>query len=417
MKGIDTVFPVLLKNWFRSKSGVFFSILFPLMLLLIFGTVFGSASEGEYTLHVQNRDLRGGEPTNLSSSFVSALESVEALKIKTLSPDVDIQTYVEEHQSFTEYRILVIPEGFHRNTNKGSLYVGSGVTLRMIDLIEEKFGYWMGENQLEQMRGSENMLENMRSSLRGDNVVLRLWTSEGDQWAPVVRTIVASVMGHFNNQMIGATPVIEVEEDKLSKEALGAVDYYLPGFIAAFIMTNGIIGVTVTISEFRRNGVIKRLAATPLHKRSWIIGNLLHQTFLAIILTLVMIGVAWVVFGIHVVPGEYALPMIFLGATTFSTMGIVLGGVIKDVEAANSAGNAIGFPMMFLSGAFWPLEMLPDFMQLVAKALPLYYFHEGLRQIMIYGNPQDALGPFVLFGVLAAGFIVLAVKVTKWKEW
>jgi ABC-2 type transport system permease protein len=72
--------------------------------------------------------------------------------------------------------------------------------------------------------------------------------------------------------------------------------------------------------------------------------------------------------------------------------------------------------MMFLSGAFWPIEMMPAFMQGVAKCMPLYYFHDGLRQIMIYRNPAQALVPFLLFGALAVVFVALAVKVTKWKE-
>jgi ABC-2 type transport system permease protein len=181
-------------------------------------------------------------------------------------------------------------------------------------------------------------------------------------------------------------------------------------------MTNGIIGVTATVSEYRRNGIIKRLAATPVGKGAWILANLLYQTFLAFCLMAVMIGLGFVMFGFSVLPDLLALTFTFIGAVAFCCIGIILGGLIKDVEAATGAGNAIAFPMMFLSGAFWPLDLMPDFMQTVAKSLPLYYYHEGLRQIMIYQNPQASLIPFLVMGVMAIIFILLAIKVTKWKE-
>ena len=195
-----------------------------------------------------------------------------------------------------------------------------------------------------------------------------------------------------------------------------AADYYLPGYIAAFIMTNGIMGLATTLSEHRRNGTIKRLASTPLSKASWIIANVLQQTLLAFALTAVMIAVGWVVFDVRILPGFFAILLIVLGAVAFCSVGIVLGNVIKDVEATSGVGNAIGFPMMFLSGAFWPIEMMPGYLQTVAKFLPLYYFHDGLRSIMVYQSPALPTVSFLVLGIFAATFILLAIKVTKWKE-
>ncbi|KXA90538.1 hypothetical protein AKJ37_00170 [candidate division MSBL1 archaeon SCGC-AAA259I09] len=363
-----TVFKALAKNWLRTKSGVFFSILFPLMLLLIFGSVFGGNPGGGYTLYVQNNDLEGGKPTSLSEVLVSALDNIEALDIKELPAGVEIEKYRKENPSLSIDRALVIPKGF-------------------------------------------------QSSAMDGNVTVSLLTSGEGPATSMVQGVIDSVINMFNYQMSGVEPIINIDMGSLEKEEeLSAVDYYLPGYIAAFIMINGIMAVTTYISEFRRNGIIKRLAATPLKKSSWILGNLTLQAVLGFLLTLVMVVVAMMVFGVQAIPGPYALILIFLGSVTFCSIGIVLGGVIKDTEAANTAGSAIAFPMMFLSGAFWPIEMVPSFMQTIAKFLPVYYFHEGLREIMIKDSPSQALVPFLIFTVLAVVFTFVAVKVTKWEE-
>jgi ABC-2 type transport system permease protein len=416
VKDSVAVFSALSKNWLRSKSGVFFSFMFPVMLLLIFGTVFAGAGDQTYTLHVQNLDLENGTPTGMSTALINILNSTGTFRIENLGANVDITTYVRENPSFTNYRILVIPENFQQRAMNRSIYIRTGVILDTLNLVVENYGPMMTENQTGSVVGGIESVTAWQQSLSPDNAEILLLTDEGDTSALVVKGVIASIIDAFNKQLTGAGDVVGIAENNLSQRGFKAVDYYLPGYIAAFIMTNGIIGVASNTSEFRRNGVIKRLAATPLRKSSWIIGNVLHQAFLAFILTLTMVGIGWVIFGVRAIPDVYAVALIFLGSVVFSGIGIVIGGAIKDVEAASAAGNAIGFPMMFLSGAFWPVEMMPAFMQSVAKCMPLYYFHDGLRQIMIYQNPVQALLPFAIFGALAVVFVYLAVRMTKWKE-
>lgn len=100
----------------------------------------------------------------------------------------------------------------------------------------------------------------------------------------------------------------------------------------------------------------------------------------------------------------------------FSGIGMLLSGLIKDVEAASAIGNAIAFPMMFLSGAYWPIEFMPDYMQSIAKVLPLTYFSEGLRSAMIYKYTEGIITNMAIVLVLAALFIIIGALVTRWKE-
>jgi ABC-2 type transport system permease protein len=181
-------------------------------------------------------------------------------------------------------------------------------------------------------------------------------------------------------------------------------------------MTNGIIGLTSIATEFKRRGVLKRLSATPLTRLEWIVGNVLSQTLLAVALTAVMILSARLFFGIATSINFYMAIILLSGAVLFSGMGMLLAGLVKDPEAANGLGNAIAFPMMFLSGTFMPLSMMPTTLQTLARILPLFYFQDGLKAAMVTGNPTIALVDFAVICALAAVFILLGSLVTSWHE-
>jgi len=417
MRTVLVVFLALTKTWLRSKIGVFFSFLFPVMLLLIFGTIFGGTESTKLTVHIQNLDINSGKPTELSQALMDILESTGSFDIKRLDPAVNISTYIKENPSFTSYRVLIIPQGFEQRTLAKSMAVRIDVTVDTLWHFEERYGRYIGEQGLSGVREGREALSMWKErATASEQAEILLLTSEVDNSAPIVKGIIDSVVKAFNNKLIGGEDIINISSQSISERKMEAADYYLPGYIAAFIMTNGIMGLATTLSEHRRNGTIKRLASTPLTKSAWIVANVLQQALLAFALTAVMIGVGWIIFDVRVLPGFFAILLILLGAVAFCSVGIVLGNVIKDVEATSGAGNAIGFPMMFLSGAFWPIEMMPGYLQTVAKFLPLYYFHDGLRSIMVYQSSTLPTVSFLVLGVFAAAFILLAIKVTKWRE-
>ncbi len=418
MKRIISVFTALFKNWFRSKTGVFFSLLFPMMLLIIFSTVFGGQGSAEYNIYIQNNDINeDGTTTNISETFIDSLESTETFNIKRLDRDVNVTEYQHE-KSFGTYRALVIPKGFQEKAMNKSMSVRAGVMYDTLTRIQDMGGDEINQSEKENLTKGVSSVERWRNQTKDiKSAEILLLTSEGDQAAPIVKGVTYSVVDTFNSKMIGVEDsTVEVNSESIEKRDLGAADYYLPGYIAAFVMTNGIIGVTSNVSEFKRNGTLKRLAATPLKKRDWIISNILQQAVLAFMLTAVMILLGVVLFGVQVYPGPLAMLLILLGSLAFSSVGMVMGGIIKDVEAASGAGNAIAFPMMFLSGAFWPIENMPEYLQTVAKVLPLYYFHQGLRSIMILDNPSESGLAFAVIGGFAVIFIIIAIKTTNWKE-
>jgi len=417
LKGLLTLTKMLFRNWLRSRTGAFFSFMFPVMLLLVFGTVFGGQNQVTFTLHVQNLDLQpDGNPTELSQAFIKALNS-SLLVVKPLSVEVGAEEFIKKQSSsFENTRVLVIDKGFEEALLSNGVAARLGVTLDTMKQALTRFGSSMNATQREALERGIKQLELALERITLKPLQIRLLTSPSDRNSPTLHGILDNFATKFSNEVIGASTLVSVVGEKVETRELRPVDYYLPGYIAAFIMTNGVIGVSTTVSEYRRRKVLKRLVATPLSKFTWILGNIVTQTVLALLLTVLMVAIGWLVFGIRVIPDAFSLALICLGAVTFCGLGVLLAGLLKDVEAVSALSNAIAFPMMFLAGSFWPLEIMPAFMQQIARALPLYYFQTGLRQTLVLQAPAAALGSVTILGVLAIAFVLGGSLLTKWKD-
>src|SRR3990170_2889129 len=302
------IFLAVTKNWIRSRSGLFFSIMFPVMLLLVFGAIFGGGGGGSAsTLFVQNLDRNSdGTTTQLSSAFVGALNSTKTFAIKDVPADVDAKVWARDKLGPLggNIRIVMISKGFQDDVFNGTLKVKVGISYSLFNdtytyltfygnlSAPQKIVYEQGLAQLQQYNET---LADRRTSLT-------VAFDASDQSASVIKNIVINVANAFNYRVVGANNVIDFKEESVTSNRYGAVDYYLPGIIAAFIMTNGIIALTSNTTEFKRRGIIKRLSITPLTKFDWIIGNILSQTLLSLMLTTIMIVVGWIVFRVQAIP-------------------------------------------------------------------------------------------------------------------
>ncbi len=418
MKRTMIIFKAVTKNWLRSRSGLFFSIMFPVLLLLVFGSVFGGQGTSTYGLFIQNLDI-DGTPTELSEAFAEALNSTQTFTIRNIPLDItDLRSYAREVLGPLggNIRILVISEGFQDDLINGTLKVRVGITYNTTLTMYQFYEPFMNETEKMSVQQGMEQVVQYNASLPDRKASLTLILDGSDQSSGIVKSIIVSVANAFNYELIGAKNVVTFQEEPFTEGQLRTVDFYLPGVISAFIMTNGIIGVTTNTTEFKRRGIIKRLSITPLGKIEWILGNVLSQTLLNLMLTAIIVVVGWLIFSVQVIPDVFSVILIFLGSILFSGIGMLLSGLIKDVEAASAIGNAIAFPMMFLSGAYWPVEFMPDYMQSIAKMLPLTYFAEGLRSAMIYKYAEGIITNTIIVSALAIVFILLGSLVTRWKE-
>jgi ABC-2 type transport system permease protein len=148
----------------------------------------------------------------------------------------------------------------------------------------------------------------------------------------------------------------------------------------------------------------------------WLTSKVLFYTLLSSVSFLLMAAVGILAFGAHIVLTVWLIPFLILGPMLFASLGMLVGTVAKNPETAGVIGNIVTFPMMFLSGTFFPISMMPDYLQNIAHVLPLYYIIEGLNNVMVYGNITGALIDIAIVGVITAVIFILAVKLFKWRE-
>jgi ABC-2 type transport system permease protein len=221
----------------------------------------------------------------------------------------------------------------------------------------------------------------------------------------------------MNFQLAQAQPVLGVRAQTLpNAKDYTCMDFFLPGVIGMTVMSVSLYGMTEICSTYRNKGYFKLLATTKIKKVEWLTTKFVICAVMLTASLLVTYSVGVLVFGITAPLTPLTFVLILAGCFLFISLGMLLGTVIKDAETGMAISNAIGFPMMFLAGSFFPIESYPSFLQSVANFLPLTYLNNGLRDTMVYGNTGSAL--IDLLVVLAAGVFLalLSSRMMSWKE-
>ena len=122
------------------------------------------------------------------------------------------------------------------------------------------------------------------------------------------------------------------------------------------------------------------------------------------------------VFGAHISLTWGIGMFLVIGPFFFVSLGMLVGSVSNSPESAAVVGNLVTFPMMFLSGTFFPVSSMPMYLQGIAHVLPLYYMIDGLTNVMIYGNYGPALFDAGVLVVISIVVFALAVRFFRWRE-
>ncbi len=354
-----------LKMLWRNKGSLFWMIMFPVLLIFIFGAIFSAGESEPIALHVQDND-----GSMLSGMFVETLNSTDAFDIHMVDPSLQGDALDAEIDDADIQRLLIIPEGFN------ATYASTGA------------------------------------------VNLTLLLDQSDQQASAtVYQIVRSVAYELSLGLSGSTGGIGVDAEGLpEQERFEYIDFFLPGILGMTIMTSGVYGAVAINTRYRKNGVLRKVATTPMTKAEWVLSKVLYQIFVAFLSMTCLVVVGVLVYGVKVSINPLVILLIIAGSMTFSGIGMIVARFVKDEEAAESAGAAITFPMMFLSGIFFPLSMMPSYLQTIGMVMPLYYLGEGLREAMIGGDMTAALSNSAVIFILAAVVIAIGSVVSSWTD-
>ena len=363
MSRISTDIKYSFKETFRDRMNIFWMFVFPIVLFLLFGYIFGGQS-GSITLYYQDND-----GSQMSNSFIQALNSTGALELKDGS-GMNLEQMLKDGK-VSAY--LEIPKGFGQDI----VTTGSG--------------------------GSPS-------------ADLPIYYDKSKSTSMAAVSVVQQVANGFNMKMSGAKNIINVNPTEAASSGMNYFDFLLPGILAITIMSAATNMAVGTIARLRSTGVFRKLSTTPLSSKEWIAARITTWTVLVILSLAVAVFLAWLVFNIHPNINPISLLLIVLGTALFAGFGIVVANFVKNEESAMNAVGVITFPLMFVSGTLIPVENMPWFLQYLAKISPLTYLSEGLRSSMITGNMGDAFINLAIVAVLGIILFGLGVATFSWKE-
>lgn len=194
----------------------------------------------------------------------------------------------------------------------------------------------------------------------------------------------------------------------------GLVDVLVPGLVVYVLATLCVMTLPETLADYRDRGILRRYRVTPL--RAWQVLGSHACTHLALgtVGAGLLLVVAAVGFDLSAPAGWPALLLAYVAsAACLLSLGFLLAAVLPTVRTTQAVAAATYFPAIFLSGAVWPTEALPDAAQALGRALPLTYCVDALREAWS-GGSVDLIAVAVLVGTAAAS-TALALRLFRWE--
>ena len=192
--------------------------------------------------------------------------------------------------------------------------------------------------------------------------------------------------------------------------------FVAPGIMAMVVMMSLMTGLPHAISYEKDIGTLDGMLVAPINRLSIISGKVIAQTTRGMIQGFIILTLAILLFGV-VIYGNILLVVFLLLLTVFSFvgLGILITSFTEKEETATMVMMTFMFPMMFLSGVFFPIQQMPWYMQDIAYCLPLTYATTALRKVVVLGAGVSAI--FTELSILIVfGIVMLLVAVPMFKK-
>jgi ABC-2 type transport system permease protein len=195
------------------------------------------------------------------------------------------------------------------------------------------------------------------------------------------------------------------------------VDWFLPGILGMNMMFSCLFGVGFVIVRYRKNGFLKRLKATPLGAFQFLFAQLISRLLLIMIITTVVYSGCNLFIGFNMQGSYWVLLLVTtMGATCMISIGLLIAARTASEEFAGGILNAVTWPMMLLSGAWFSLEGTHAWVQQLAQIFPLTHIIAATRAIMNEGATLSQVMPHVwVITAMSVFFLALGAYVFKWE--
>ncbi|MHA1356717.1 MAG: ABC transporter permease [Candidatus Helarchaeota archaeon] len=358
----------------RNKMGMVMLVLMPLLMMVMIGFIFPSTNSLQDT-KVAVANLDGGVYGN---AFVSQLELMSnqtgMMKLCNATDFEEIKAQIQE------------------GSISGGIIISENFTA---DLLEGKQGnITIVTDQT-----------NPQMSLMMENLLTNIIEQMGIQYAMVNLSVSYTQIVPYNVQIGGIVP--------------GESSYFqfmAPGIMAMVVMMALMTGLPHAISYEKDMGTLDGMLVAPIGRLSIILGKTLAQVVRGMIQGIILLLLAIFMFGV-VIYGSVLLVflILFLGVFSFVGLGILITSFTNKEETATMIMMTIMFPMMFFSGVFFPIQQMPEIMQVIAQCLPLTYATTALRKVIILGAGLPAISLELLF-LIVFGVVLLVIAIPMFKK-
>ena len=197
---------------------------------------------------------------------------------------------------------------------------------------------------------------------------------------------------------------------KIAADVIGLLTLAMRKRVAAVTISR-VIGLATAFVTYRERGILRRIQVTPFPLTSFILARVISQLLVAGLQAVILIGMAWAFFGLHLRGNPLVLLVVIAaGAMAFLAIGFAISGIAPNTETAASYANLVTFPMLFLSGIFFSMENAPAWLRPITKILPLSYLVDALREPMSFGNGLSAIW-LDLLALILTFIIAMAISV------
>jgi ABC-2 type transport system permease protein len=238
------------------------------------------------------------------------------------------------------------------------------------------------------------------------------YTVQGGPTGEIARVATRSVL----NDVLGASTGATITEQEVTSSSVSYIDWFIPGILAMSLMNTGVIGIATAFVSFRERGIFRRIKVTPFPIWKFLLARIVSGVLASLITSGILVGVGALVWGVR--PHGNPLVIVIaltMGSLTFVAIGYAVAAIARTTETAASYANLVTFPMMFLSGVFFPVTDMPEWLKPLVTIMPLRYAVDALRAPMLDGEGFGAIG--LDLGILATIFAAAMLFSSRFFKW